>query len=211
MNRCKRLCFVLATILVGACGKPARKSASYTVHVYNSTSDTLTIESPGEILSERQMKDPTYTDEVKREMTMARRAVLRPKESTTVYITQVRPFEIKVLEPASRTGLSHTIHPESTSKSLVLDLGAQGRFHLAPYFYKTLPNSHKPVPPAFVAQHRPRALPGPQMILELDKEYDGINAPPKKDFLIPKDSAGFAVDFVLVDGAGLQRALQTAH
>jgi hypothetical protein len=92
----------------------------------------------------------------------------------------------------------------------LLELGAQGRFHLAPYFYKTLPNTYKPVPQNFVAQHRPRALPGPQKLYELDKDYDGINAPPKKDSLVPSGS-GFAVDFVLVDTAGLQRTLQTAR
>jgi hypothetical protein len=158
------------------------------------------------------MKDPALSDEDRRQMTMTRRFVLKPRDSENVYITQARPFEIKVLEPAARTGLSHTFNDivPNSSKSLILDLGAQGRFHLAPFFYKTLPNTYKPVPPSFVAQHPPRALPGPQKLYELDKGYDGINAPPKKDFLIPAGN-GFAIDYVLVDTAGLQRAQQTAR
>ena len=202
-------CALLAAALVAGCGKTPLKRTHYEVHVYNSTSETLSIESPGEILTEREMKNLSADD--KRAMTETQRADLGPNQSTLVYITQVRPFEIKVTAPASRTGLSHTfkdLRPD-TRRSMLLDLGARGEFHLAPVFYKSLPNANKPVAPSFIAQHPPQSLGGPQALYELDGSYGRINGEPKKQVSVPRGN-DYAVAFILVDAAGLRRAMRTA-
>jgi len=193
-----------AAFALAGCGPSAPKGTDYEVHVYNSTGQALTIETPGQILTADQKKRLSAAEQS--EIADPRRVGLGPNEATRVSILQVRPFEIKVVEPASRAGLSHkfTDLQPNVRKNLLLDLGARGSFHLKPVFYRRLQNSSKPIPPEFVAQHPPTALSGPRALYELDARYAGINVEPGPRASNPGNN-DFAVVYMLVDHAGLKR------